>query len=136
LNLDSDNLIKKHLVESNPGASRSWIAPDDTVYPLDVANGQFHVHWAEDNGDKIHPSLHVHDQNGKLWGERMMDKMILAGWIRKNNKELQCGEGHEHRVQAHIDRYGMGKWHQVKINLKAGGRKEMSFKEGEVPREW
>lgn len=66
--------------------SAAWIDPGDNVHPL--VGGQFHTDWVRANSHRIpaaHKSFYGHDDRDGLDAYATSDKMLAAGWIRKQD---------------------------------------------------
>lgn len=86
-----------------PRPLRSWISPDGTTYPLDVAFNESHDDWAK--------------ANGKGNENRMLDE----GWIRRAGNIFQTSEAGVEHAKAYIDRYEPKKKYCTIVTLREDG---------------
>jgi hypothetical protein len=74
----------------------AWISPEGEIHALEP--GQFHAHWASDNHDRIHPSLH---RSSPFETEDAMIRQ--GGWIKKQDKwNYHAAPGSLDRVLDHF----------------------------------
>lgn len=83
-----------------PRPNWSWISPDDTTYPLDVAYNQSHENWVSKNLLELSDSFEESDSP-----DNILERMFNAGWIRRSGEIFQTSVDHAVRAKNYIDKH-------------------------------
>jgi hypothetical protein len=82
-----------------PRPNWSWISPDGTTYPIDIAYRETHLHWAKKNLKNLDTYAELEN------GSPDLERLFNSGWIRRSGEIFQTSFSNAHKAKSYIDKY-------------------------------